>query len=364
MIVKNEEETIGRCLESVRDVVDEIVIVDTGSTDRTKEIVRRYTDKIYDFEWIDDFAAARNYAFSKGTQDYLFWMDADDYMPEEDREKLKALKEEIDPSIVDMVTMMYVLTQDEKGNPIYSIRRERLVKRSRNYQWCDFVHEYIPPEGNIMNTDIAIIHDKKKSSGKRNLNMFEKRLKSGKEFTPRHLYFYANELYDHRLFEKAAEYYRKYLDTNHEAYEDNVAACDRLAHCYKEMGDTDKELHYLLQTMKYDTPRAEYCCRIGQHFLEKKQIDLAIRWFHLATKMEMPQHIWGMVNHLTYTWLPHLQLVIAYGMIGDVEKAYYHNEIVRAYLPDNPGVLENKKRLEEFMRKAQQQTDGQKDGDQ
>lgn len=60
---KNEEAVIGRCLESVQGMVDEIIIVDTGSEDRTKEIVERYTDKIYDFSWRDDFAAAGTILF-------------------------------------------------------------------------------------------------------------------------------------------------------------------------------------------------------------------------------------------------------------------------------------------------------------
>ena len=64
MIVKNEEKILTRCLDSVADLVDEIVIVDTGSTDATKKIAANYTDKIYDFTWVDDFSAARNFAFS------------------------------------------------------------------------------------------------------------------------------------------------------------------------------------------------------------------------------------------------------------------------------------------------------------
>ena len=64
MIVKNEEAVLERCLESLKGLFEEIVIVDTGSTDSTKEIATKYTDKIYDFQWINDFAAARNYAFS------------------------------------------------------------------------------------------------------------------------------------------------------------------------------------------------------------------------------------------------------------------------------------------------------------
>lgn len=62
MIVKNEEEVLRQCLDSVNNLCEEIIIVDTGSTDKTKEIAREYTDKIIDFKWIDDFSAARNIA--------------------------------------------------------------------------------------------------------------------------------------------------------------------------------------------------------------------------------------------------------------------------------------------------------------
>lgn len=79
MIVKNEEKVLRRCLESVKDGVDEIVIVDTGSTDMTKEIAYEYTDKVFDYEWTNNFSEARNYAQSKASGEWILVMDADEY---------------------------------------------------------------------------------------------------------------------------------------------------------------------------------------------------------------------------------------------------------------------------------------------
>ena len=92
MIVKDEEMVLERALKSVERIADEIIIVDTGSTDRTKKIALKYTDKVYDFVWCDDFAKARNYSFSKATMDYCMWLDADDIISDSDQEGLINLK--------------------------------------------------------------------------------------------------------------------------------------------------------------------------------------------------------------------------------------------------------------------------------
>jgi glycosyltransferase involved in cell wall biosynthesis len=80
MIVKNEAMNLRPSLESARGVFDNIVIVDTGSTDRTKEIAREFGAKVFDFDWVDNFAAARNEALAHATGDYAFWLDADDVL--------------------------------------------------------------------------------------------------------------------------------------------------------------------------------------------------------------------------------------------------------------------------------------------
>lgn len=73
MIVKNEKDILAETLDSVTEIADEIIIVDTGSTDRTKAIAMKYTDHVYDFEWMDDFSAARNAAYSYATMNYIFF---------------------------------------------------------------------------------------------------------------------------------------------------------------------------------------------------------------------------------------------------------------------------------------------------
>ena len=92
MIVRDEEAVLARCLQSVRAAVDEMILVDTGSLDGTREIAGGFTEKIYDFTWIDDFSAARNYAVSKASGDYWMWLDADDVIPPDQLEALKKLK--------------------------------------------------------------------------------------------------------------------------------------------------------------------------------------------------------------------------------------------------------------------------------
>jgi len=122
MIVKNEEEVLGRCLQSVKHIVDEIIIVDTGSTDDTKEIAKKFEAKIFDFEWCNDFSKARNYCFSLANKDYILWIDADDVMEEKEQLKLSKLKESLSEEI-DAVSMPYILSVSEFGDVGYQIRR-------------------------------------------------------------------------------------------------------------------------------------------------------------------------------------------------------------------------------------------------
>lgn len=91
IIAKNEEKNIGRCLESLKPYGFEIIVADTGSTDCTKEIALRYTDKVYDFVWCDDFSAARNFTVSKASHAYVLVLDGDEFLERVDMQRLERL---------------------------------------------------------------------------------------------------------------------------------------------------------------------------------------------------------------------------------------------------------------------------------
>jgi len=91
LIVKNEEKFLEQCLQSIKDLADEIIIVDTGSTDRTKEIAQRFTNKVYDFPWCNDFSAARNQSLKYAVGEWILVLDADETISQEDHHKIKEL---------------------------------------------------------------------------------------------------------------------------------------------------------------------------------------------------------------------------------------------------------------------------------
>ncbi len=172
MIVKNEEMHIARCLDSVAELVEEIVIVDTGSTDRTVEIVSGYTSKVYSYPWKDDFSDARNYSFSKASMDYCMWMDADDVLEAWEKEKFLQLKQSLPPD-TDIVMMKYHTSFDEAGKPSFSYFRERWIRNDKEFCWVGAVHEVIPPRGRILYSNIGICHKKMKTGDSdRNLKIY------------------------------------------------------------------------------------------------------------------------------------------------------------------------------------------------
>lgn len=342
MIVRNEEQPLARCLGSVAKIVDEIIVVDTGSHDETKLVAQQYKARVYDFEWIDNFAAARNYAFSQATKEYIIWLDADDVLEDKDQALLLELKHTLAHD-VDSVTMPYVLSTDEKGNVTHSLRRNRLVRKACGFQWHEPVHEYLLVGGNIIHSDICIIHKKDKTYTSRNLRIYEEMSAAGKEFSPRGLYYFGNELRDNSHFKEAVNEYEKFLNTNQGWIEDNIQACRKMADCYGKLNKRLEKFMSLLRSFIYDKPRAEICCDIGELWMGEEHYTQAIYWFEQAAQLPQEKSQMTLVEPGSWTWIPHLQLCVCYDKLGEVGKACYHNEIALSFHPSHQSMLFNQK---------------------
>ena len=118
MIVKNEETNIRRALSWAAGIAEEQIVVDTGSTDRTVEIAREMGAKVYSFSWTDDFSAAKNFAISKASGQWIAFLDADEYLSEEDAQKLPGLLKQLSPGRTDGIMTAWVQL-DSQGNVIF-----------------------------------------------------------------------------------------------------------------------------------------------------------------------------------------------------------------------------------------------------
>lgn len=341
MIVKNEEEILARCLDSIKNIVDEIIIIDTGSTDKTKEIAYRFTDKVYDFKWVNDFAAARNFAFSKATKDYQFWLDADDILIEKDQIAFLELKRTLSPEI-EMVLMKYNYVVDQNNNGVYSFYRERLLKRVNNYKWNDPVHEYIEYGGNYLMSEIAVTHKKVDSFSDRNLKIYEAQLQKNATFSPRSLYYYARELRDHARYEDAVLYFEKFLDTKEGSVGDSINACLEIGKIYKKINDTDNALRYFFQSFCFDVPKAEACCDIAAIYKAKGDYNKAIYWYEFVLTLRPSKEYTYITTPDSWNFVPSIELAVCYYNINNIERAMFYNELAGSFKKDHDSVVYNR----------------------
>lgn len=210
MIVKNEEKDLERCLNSVKDIVDEIIIVDTGSNDKTKEIAMRYSAKIYDYKWNDSFSDARNYGIRQATKDWILWLDADEELQCSSK---KGLKKHIELGEVDVIAVkMFHLydSEDLVDKQYYISCGHRLFRNQIGLQFEGAIHEKLMVKENQsiqLSNQLLIIHHGyrreyliKKSL--RNLKLLIREKEMGNE-DPWMDYYLASELFHLGEYKKA-----------------------------------------------------------------------------------------------------------------------------------------------------------------
>lgn len=191
MIVKDEEKNLPVVLDSVKNIVDEIIVVDTGSKDNTKKVAEKYGAKIYDFKWMDDFSKARNESIKYATGEWILYLDADEKIDQKNAEKIRRI---IRKKNIDAVNLIETIPQKE-GGLFKKVTTDycRLFRNKPEYEFRGKVHEQIldsilADNGKVEKSDIEIIHwgfnvDEKKAAERkeRNLNLLLEEYKKNPE---------------------------------------------------------------------------------------------------------------------------------------------------------------------------------------
>ena len=317
MIVKNEEAVLTRCLDSIADLMDEIIIVDTGTTDRTKELAAKYTNKIYDFKWTSDFSAARNFSFSKATMEYIYTADADEILDDVNRERFLRLKSALLPEL-EIVQMKYV-TETEFDTVLNAQKeyRPKLFKRLRTFTWVDPIHETVRLNPVIFDSDIEILHRPQSLHSKRDFSIFIKAFEHDGQFSPKIRTMYAKELLktgDKKDFMDAKPIFRMILENELSDDARKEASCV-LARVYR-LEDNKNEFFKLTMKDMLTTPCAEICYELGTYFAAQRDYEEAVLWYYNAayeTESILDVHTSGD--------LPLLGLTECYEMLLADEKA-------------------------------------------
>jgi len=362
IIVRNSAAVIGRCLESLKGLPDEIIIVDTGSTDNTKEIVNSFMDdglivKLYDFKWINDFSAARNFAFSKCTKDWIFWVDSDDIVNPFEKRKIENL--DLAHTDKDQILFLYDYAQDAKGETLSTFYRERMLRRSANPTWKGKIHEYIPA-ANYSREQIIITHKRQSGdSAERNIKLLRSAIEfeEDKELLARYYYYIGKELYDVKDWpayknqdyeKKAMAYFAKFLSMGGLCWWEDAAIAALLLAKYYYAIDEDLFMEYLLKAIKIDSTRAEPYYYMGIFYSDRQRWEQAIPWYSMCVQVKPASDL--MAPLLDYekgfnTWLPCLQLCLCYNGLGKIKEAYDWNEKAIAFGSKDSRLFHNREAL-------------------
>lgn len=330
MICKNEISNIAILLDQVCPVLEQVILVDTGSTDGTLDIIKEKQSKyknleLHHFEWVKDFSKARNYSFSFATQDWILFLDSDDQV---DKDELKKFKDNfLENPDTDCWILDYIYSSFPDGTPQLVLGRERFVRRSLSPKFVGAIHETIDISGFRQKNyyDLKVIHNRngKVIDYNRNIDILSSEYEKNPN-DPRTAYYYGKELFD-RVDSKGIDILKHYLTLDGKWWDDCVNAQFRLA-CDDLVNNRLNEAYerasqiYILDNSR---ERAEYYWILGSIEKLTGNYASAIRFYKLCLDLNPASP--RVVNREYYTWNPLQRISECYLLLGDIDKSmeYY-----------------------------------------
>ncbi len=334
IIAKNEEKNIDRCFSSITPYGFEIVLVDTGSTDRTKELAAKYTDCIYDFTWINDFSAARNFSLDKASNNWILMMDCDEWIESLDLEEMEYFRKHLSDTVGSVARRNITGTPDKPD--MYTDYTERLFSRKK-YHYTGIIHEQLTPkfgnqfESYILNTSIGhsgycMTDEERQSKSKRNVDLLLKQLEQ--EPDNPYVYYQLGKGYqmiaDH---ERACYYFGKGLEFD---LEPELAYVQSMVVEYGyELLLTDQKEEALSFRNIYDafSSSADFVYVMGLIYLENELYEEALDEFQKAVTFDFC-NLDGVNSYRSYYQIGHIL-----NLAGETEAAANYFRLCGNYPP-------------------------------
>ncbi|MGG4169104.1 glycosyltransferase family 2 protein [Rossellomorea vietnamensis] len=335
MIVKNEGTLLGRCLESVCDLVDEIIIVDTGSEDNTIEVAKSYGAKVYDFKWTDHFAEARNYSLSLSSCNWHFVLDADEYLLKGNRDSFNNLIET--PNKIGIIRRIDKFSKDGVINHSQAFL-SRIIPKGTKY--TGRIHEQLNTNYPKINTAIEVYHDgyflNEKSS--RNLRLLKHYINEEKYNDPYYLFQMAKELRLTKKYNEAELYYKKCY--NHMSDMDSLRPYVVVDHLYNSISSKNFTEGLNVITIEREFlnkyPDFHFVCGLFYMELVFSNVTKYIQYFPLIEREFLKCLEIGDTNQIdsvigTGSFLAAYNLGVFYETIGNIGKAKEHYRVAVKY---------------------------------
>jgi Flp pilus assembly protein TadD/glycosyltransferase involved in cell wall biosynthesis len=350
MIAKNEEANLPRVLSSVCGLVDEVILVDTGSSDRTREIARSFGARVYDFPWCDDFAAARNEALRHATGEWILVLDADDEVDQAEFLRLKALL-----GVTDCTGFMLPIRSplDREGRNVMTNYLVRVFRNDPRVRFRRRVHETV--EGAILSmggkifrlTTVTILHhgyrEAKKVTEKvdqRNFRLLLLALKENPKdpdilaYLGRSYLFRGEQKKARALFEKVLRLSKGFGFSTLSVHLD-------LAFMEGMEGNTEKALEYLARVEEHDPYLPDLWYVYGKVYEKAGEWEKALESFEKVLTVDATKSTSLMVFFRVDFADLHVALAQCAAMTGDEEKAERYARRAFEHCPEDPGVLNN-----------------------
>ncbi|MBB5324273.1 glycosyltransferase involved in cell wall biosynthesis [Anoxybacillus tepidamans] len=333
MIVKNEEKVLQRCLDSVYGIVDEIVIVDTGSTDSTKDIALKYTKKVYDFEWTNSFADARNFAQQQATGEWILVLDADEYVERANLQEMIDVLKQTDESVEAYDVVIYNF-MGVYGERVLQHRHTRIYRNSPHLRYVRAIHEqlrkvngeYVQAAQGILTVyHTGYMHqavtEKKKHD--RNAPLLEYEMEVG-ESVAFDYFNLGNEYLSKGEIEKALESFIKAYQEKKDIRLSWVSYClVQIILCLKYLQRFEDALQVITDAENLYSETADFPFLRGEiYYLQYRYDDAAEQLEYLLQNKNKYPHIIKTFEYVEYD--PHMLLGHIYKHKGNLQKAMYH----------------------------------------